>query len=289
MTPSEPVSPIQVLRTLGGYWRTIVLCTVVVLSLAIAAALLATPQYRSEALLSYNEDEMTDAGLSGAVSQLSGLSAIAGLGLGGSEGQKAAALALLTSHGFLETFIRDKDLLPTLFSGQWNPEDQTWVDGWLSTPPTVADGVRLLRERVLAVAEDRRTGLVRVSVEWTDPEIAAEWANEFVRRANEETRSWAISEARSSQEYLNAELEKADVLELRQSINRLIEAELQKEMMASVRMQYSFRVIDEARASDPDDFVSPRRLRLVAFGLFAGLGAGLLTALVLNALRRNSG
>jgi uncharacterized protein involved in exopolysaccharide biosynthesis len=150
----------------------------------------------------------------------------------------------------------------------------------------LADGARHFRDRILTVSEDRRTGLVRLNVEWSDPKAAAEWANELVERANGVTRAWAIDEAMESQKYLRAVLDRTNVLEVRQSINSLIEAELKKEMLATVRVQYSFRVVDQARPSDLDDFVRPRRLLLVMFGLIAGLAAGVVIALVLHAMRR---
>jgi len=57
-------------------------------------------------------------------------------------------------------------------------------------------------------------------------------------------------------------------------------------MVASVRVQYTFRVIDAARPPDDDDFVRPKRVVLAAFGLFAGFVLGIAAALGLNALRR---
>jgi uncharacterized protein involved in exopolysaccharide biosynthesis len=72
---------------------------------------------------------------------------------------------------------------------------------------------------------------------------------------------------------------------MRQSIYRLIQAELEKEMVASVRVQYSFRVIDAAKAPDPDDFVRPQRFLLTLFGLFMGVALGVIGVLVLSVLR----
>lgn len=278
------MDPIQVLRTLAARWRIIVACVVVFLLLAIAAAWLGTPTYRSEALLAFNDEQMSGLNLSGAASSLGGLASLAGINLGGSENQKDIAIALLTSRGFLESFVNDQQLLPVLFASRWDAKSESW----LKKPPTLSDGVEMFRKRLLQVNEDRRTGLIRVAVEWRDREAAAKWVNELVHRVNELTRSWAIRDARDSQKYLNEELEKTGLVELRQSMNRLLEAELKKEMVASVRVQYSFRVLDPATPSDVEDFVRPRRFLLVAFGLFSGFLFGCFLALVLNAWRRRT-
>jgi uncharacterized protein involved in exopolysaccharide biosynthesis len=285
--PTEPVSIVQVLRTLFGYWRLIALCTAVGVGLAVTAALVMHPVYRAETLLSYNDEQSSGLDVSGIASQFSGLASLAGVNLNTSKSQKDTALALLTAQGFLESFINDHHLMPVLFSSRWDAEQSRWRPArWGKGPPTLSDGVKRIRKSILTVTEDRRTGLIRVAVEWRDRQVAAEWANDLVRRVNDNMRAWAIRDAREGQKYLRAELDRTDVVELRQSVNRLLETELKKEMVASVRVQYTFRVIDAAMPPDDDDFVRPRRLVLAVFGLFAGLVLGVTAALGLNALRR---
>lgn len=284
MNSADDVTLIRILRAIGARWRLVVAMVVSCTTLGLIAAFLMTPTYRAEILLSFNKDLMSGTDVSSLVSQFGGLSSIAGLSVGGSEGEKDEALALLKSRSFLESFIQDLDLMPVLFANRWSAKDKTWVASRWSSDPTEADGVKHFNEQILAVSEDRRTGLIRLSVEWKDRETAALWANELVRRINELTRALAISEARESQRYLHEELAKTNVVELRHSIYGLVEQELQREMIASVRAQYSFRVIDPAKPPDADDFVKPRRLLLVLFGLSCGLLLGFFAALLLNAL-----
>jgi uncharacterized protein involved in exopolysaccharide biosynthesis len=280
----QPVNPFQILRTLAAHWGVILACAVTGLLVGVSIALLSTPRYRAETLLSFNSDDMAQSGLSALASQFSGLSAIAGLTLGNAEGRKNTALALLTSRGFLADFITDNALLPVLFHDRWDSSTSQWIDA--DSIPTVSNGVEMMTRDVLVVSEDRRTGLVRIAVEWTDRSLAAQWANEFVRRANDVTRHWAIAETKESQEYLNAELKRTDILELRNAINSLIEAELKKEMIANVRVQYSFKVIDEATSPDEDDYVWPNKLVVSFFGGFFGFCLGVGLALVVNAIRQ---
>jgi len=282
MSEPESFDPIRVLYMLLARWRLITACVVVFFALALTVAITSTPVYRSETLLAFNDEKMSGLNLGGAASQLGGLASLAGINIGGSESEKDIAVALLTSRRFIEAFVEDHKLLPVLFEARWNPETKAWR----KKPPTISDGVDMFRKRLLTVNEDRRTGLIRVAIEWRDREAAASWVNELVQRVNDLTRKWAMDDARMSQKYLDAALEKTGIVELRQSMNRLLEAELKKEMVASVRLQYSFRVIDPAMPSDPEDFVRPRRLLLVAFGLFSGGIFGVVLALVLNVMRR---
>jgi uncharacterized protein involved in exopolysaccharide biosynthesis len=252
--------------------------------LAVAVAFLWTPVYRSEALVAFNDDQESNIGLSSITSEFSGVASLAGLNLGPNQKRKDVALALITSRSLLESFIREKDLLPVLFPSRWDRQGNAWRSS-SGAVPTIADGIELMRKRVLTVSEDRRTGLIRVAVESTSPVRAADWANELVSRVNEMTRQQAIADARNSQSYLRAELDKTTVLELRESIYRIIEIELKKEMMATTRSEYSFRQVDRARPPRLKDFVRPNRILLLVLGLVVGIGVGVSFALSHNALR----
>jgi uncharacterized protein involved in exopolysaccharide biosynthesis len=272
----------RVLLTTWSYRRSITLICACCVGMAVTIAYLWPPVYRAEALVAFNDDQEPNIGLSSITSQFTGLASVAGLNLGANQRRKEVALALITSRSLLESFIREKDLLLVLFASRWARRDNTWRSS--SVAPTIADGIELLRKHVLTVSEDRRTGLIRVAVEFTDPVRAADWANELVSRVNELTRQQAIADARNSQSYLQAELGKTTVVELRESIYRLIEMELKKEMIATVRSEYSFRQVDRARPPRPKDFVRPNRILLLVFGLVVGIGVGVSFALSHNAL-----
>ena len=57
-------------------------------------------------------------------------------------------------------------------------------------------------------------------------------------------------------------------------------------MLANIREEYGFKVIDPAVVSDKDKFVRPRRILLTSLGLFVGLSIGIFIALLLGAIDR---
>ncbi len=150
--------------------------------------------------------------------------------------------------------------------------------------PGMDDAITLLRKGVISVNEDRRTGLITVAVTWRDRKLAAEWVDELVTRVNSASRAAAIEDAQRSQAYLRSELLRTDVVELRESINRLLESQLKNEMVASVRSEYALQTIDAARVPAERSFVKPRRAVIIGFGAFVGLGFGLLLVLARNAM-----
>jgi hypothetical protein len=81
---------------------------------------------------------------------------------------------------------------------------------------------------VRKIDEDSRTGLVTLSIEWRDPQRAAEWANLLAVRLNEHMRQRALAEAEANVKYLRHEFESTPIVVLQQSISGLLENEMQK-------------------------------------------------------------
>ena len=125
-----------------------------------------------------------------------------------------------------------------------------------------------------------------VSIEWSDRLKAAAWANWIVSEADAALRERGQSELARSIEFLQSEAAKTTVIEVRQTIYRVMETQLKNSMLARTREAYAFRVIDPAVVPDPDDRVSPKRSLVAAVGLGAGFFAGVLFAIVMQ-LRRS--
>jgi uncharacterized protein involved in exopolysaccharide biosynthesis len=241
--------------------------------LAGVAAFIMTPIYRATTLLAPVSEQNTNNSLGGLLNQFGGLASLAGLSLGSGTTNKDEAIAILDSRMFTIQFIDDNDLLPILFLDSWDAEAGNWLKP--DDAPDLIDGYHLF-SKIRTIAEDRQTGLVQMSVEWKDPHLAAAWANALIDRVNQVMRADAISDAERGIEYLNRELEKTSIVELRQAIFSLIEGQINRIMLANVRDEYAFRVLDPAMAPNKDDFVRPRSLLMVVMGLLIGgvLGVG---------------
>jgi uncharacterized protein involved in exopolysaccharide biosynthesis len=140
--------------------------------------------------------------------------------------------------------------------------------------------VDIFVEDVRSVTEDKRSGLVIVSIEWSDRELAAQWANDFVAMANRTIRDRVIHDSEKAIEYLNREVEKTNLVEVQQGINRLIESQIKNIAMASVHEDFAFRVIDPAVPPEPNKFVRPQRIMLIALGLTLGFVLAVLVVLI---------
>ena len=159
----------------------------------------------------------------------------------------------------------------------------TWKSS-VEIPPTEQEVYIDFTSSVLRLGGNKETGTVTISISLHDRHMSAQWANDMVSLLNEKVREQVSTEAERSIEYLKGELDNASSVELRQAINRLIEAQIQTIMLANVRRDFVFRVIDPAIAPDANRFVSPRRVLLAFLGLVFGGFVGLSFALTREAL-----
>ncbi len=270
-------------------WQTIVEGKLIVLFsalvcfvFAVAVGFLMTPKYEAELLLAPAEDGKS-AGVGGALAgQLGGLADIAGVSVGGKGGDKEAALAYLKSRKFIEHFIEEKGLLPVLFPKGWDSEAKKWRDP--EKAPTLWQGYKYFNQ-IWTVDADKKTGLIKAKLLWKDRVEVADWANDLVRRANDNWRMRTIEETDKNLEYLQKELQKTSVVEVQQVIYRLIEGQVKSRMMANVREEYAFKVIDPAAPVNDDAFVQPKRPLMAAIGLMGGLAFGVMLVFARKALR----
>jgi uncharacterized protein involved in exopolysaccharide biosynthesis len=81
-------------------------------------------------------------------------------------------------------------------------------------------------------------------------------------------------------EYLQKALEGTSVIETREAINRLMEVQINRGMLATATEEYAFRAIDKAMPPDIEDPIRPNKVLMLALGVALGGLAGSLAALL---------
>jgi uncharacterized protein involved in exopolysaccharide biosynthesis len=183
----------------------------------------------------------------------------------------------------VEEFISRNNLLPILFSDDWDATTRKWTTAPDATP-TLWLGVKQFIEDIREIEEDSVTGVIRVTAEWEDPELASAWANGLVKLANQIVRTRDLTEAERSVAYLQSEITKTNILGLQQVLYSLIETEMQTIMLAKVKEEYAFEVIDPAVAPELRSF--PHRALVAAIGTTLGGFIALMVILVRLVIRR---
>lgn len=254
--------------------RLIVLAALVTSLVAVASSFLITPVFQAEVLLLNSPAEKRGGNLlSGLGGSGAGLAALAGINPN-SDSNTQEAIAILKSRALVDQFIADKNLLPILFNerwdtknGRWESEESTILD-LIEGVPTANDGYERFNKKIRRVEEDRRSGLVTLTIEWSNPEQSAQWAAELVNRANALLRSTAIERSQKSLSFLQEQAKKSTEIEVRQAIFKLIDSELKREMFAQVNEDYAFKVIDPPVV--PEKKLRPKRSLFAVLGFLIG-------------------
>jgi uncharacterized protein involved in exopolysaccharide biosynthesis len=164
-----------------------------------------------------------------------------------------------------------------IFHERWDAPRNTWNT---EDAPTRLDAWEVFDQSIRSL-ESNDSGIYTLAIEWRDPEQAAVWANSLIERVNERIRAQAIREADESIGYLNAELEQTNIIGVEQAVYRLIENQVNRIMLANVRKEYAFRIVDPAIPPDRDKYVWPNYVVLLGGGAFFGICAGLFASLLL--------
>ncbi len=287
-TISEGLSFADILDLLWKFRLQVVLTVLLTATVSIVIGLLTTPIYKAEVTLSPVTHDDSLAGLSAMAGQFGGLASLAGINLGGGS-DSALPLAVLKSRSFIEEFIEDTNLIPVLFDSKWDESAGVWRESDPSEVPTVRDAYLLFDKKIRRVVEDKRTGVVTLGIYWKDPEVASNWANSLVARLNDRLRNEAMQESEKSIAFLETELDALTYVGLRQGIHTLIENELRKKTLASVRKEYAYRIIDPAVPVDDDMFEYPSMPLIIAVGVILGIVLAIIIAILRGVSLRRDG
>ena len=268
-------------RILMRYKWLIVFVTFISAAGTIALAFSMTPIYRAEVTLApAAEDKGAASALAG---QFGGLASLAGISLGGGGGKTEEALATLNSRVFTDAFIVDNNLMPILFEDIWDENNKSWTVNEEKDKPTAWKAYKKFND-IRTITEDKKTGMLVLAIEWDNPELATLWANQLIERINKYQKNEAIKEAQRSIDYLENELTTTSVVEMRQAIYRLVESQTKNIMLANVRDEFVFKIIDPALV--PEEKIKPKKKLMAILGTIVGFMLGVFLAFLLAFIKK---
>ena len=273
----------------------IVAITAVFAVASVIYALSVPNQYKATALLA--PAQSSGGGLSGALGQLGGLASLAGVSIGGGEGSEAQiAQEIMKSWNFIEAFIAENDLAVELFAAegwrkgsnelkinndvydsqnkQWLLENESGVVG----PPSSWNLFKTFSER-LAVSEDKKSGLVSVSIEYYSPQIAKQWLDMYVSAVNAHMQQRQVDKVTNNINYLQAQIEKTSIAEMREVFYTIIEEQTKNKMVAEASPEYAFVAVSPSMV--PEEKSQPKRALICILGTLLG---GMLSVLLVLAM-----
>ena len=277
---------------LAQVWKDKLLIIFFVLTAAITsviAALSLEDLYRSDIKLYPNESGGSD--ISSMSSLLGGLASLAGVELGGGDNKVNLAIQTLKSREFISRFINKYNLKADiiaethwdsnsniLFYDQemYNPEKELWVRKFskpFKVTPSDQEAYREFIGNHLFLREEADVGIWVLEIEHISPYIAKEIATNLVKEINSKIRQSDMEEAEASLLILQDALKNVELVDMKNMLFELIQQNAQKKLLAEVRDEYVFRVVDPAIV--PEVKYSPSRSLLCVMGTFLGFLIGI--------------
>ncbi|MGB2106499.1 MAG: Wzz/FepE/Etk N-terminal domain-containing protein [Porticoccaceae bacterium] len=241
-------------------------------------------QYKASALLSPAQQQ--SGGLSGALGDLGGLAALAGVNIGGNDGGEAQiAQEIIVSWGFVEKFIQQNNLAVEVFAADgWDEQrNQISIDDdlysveenrWTRTPPsgkTANPTSWELYEEFLekvSISADKKTGLISLSVEYYSPYIAKQWVDQLVVAINQHMQQRKLQMVNTNIQYLEAQIQKTPIAEMREVFYTIIEEQVKSKMLAEASPEYVFVTVSPAMV--PAEKSQPKRALICILGTLLG-------------------
>ena len=275
--------------------------TAVFAVVSVIYALSVPNQYKASALLAPAQQQ--SGGLSGALGQLGGLASLAGVSIGGGESSEAqVAQEIMKSWSFIEGFIADNDLAAEVYAAEgWSRESnqlkfdndvyavktKTW---WVKNdnigrlgPPTSWQLFKKFSE-MLAVSEDKKSGLISISIEYYSPQIAKQWLDLYISSINKHMQARQVVKVSNNIEYLEAQIEKTSITEMQEVFYTIIEEQIKSQMLAEASPDYAFVAVSPSMV--PEEKSQPKRALICILGTLLGGILSVLTVLVLHFARK---
>jgi uncharacterized protein involved in exopolysaccharide biosynthesis len=308
-TPDQPSlnqydDEIDLRELFGVLWAgkiKIIAITAVFAVAAVMHALSVPNQYKATALLA---PAQSSGGLSGALGQLGGLASLAGVSLGGggsSEGQ--IAQEIMKSWSYIEGFIAENNIAVEVFAAEgwskgsnelhiddelYDAETKTWSVKNNTTgevgPPSSWELFKSFSGR-LAVSEDKKSGLVSVSIEYYSPLIAKQWVDLYVESINRFMQQRQVTKVSRNIEYLQEQIGKTSIAEMQEVFYSIIEEQTKNKMLAGASPDYAFVAVGPSMV--PEQKSQPKRALICILGTLLGGMLSVLLVLVMHYARKS--
>mgnify|MGYP006077804385 FL=1 len=263
----------------------IVAITAVFALVSVGYALSLANQYKASAVVS--PAQSGGSSLGAMAGQLGGLASLAGINIGSGESNETQeAMEIMQSWGFMEEFIQTHDLQVPIYAAigwdkgsnslkldndLYDATSERWLieddESGENRAPSSWELYEKFRERV-AVSQDKKSGLINISVEYYSPQIAKQWVDLFIITINDYMRARKLEQVNRNIEYLTAQIDKTAIADMREVFYQLVEEQTKSKMLAEASPEYAFVTV--SRAMVPEQKSQPKRALVCILGALLG-------------------
>jgi len=265
--------------------KLIVAITAIFAMVSVGYALSLANQYKASALVSPSQSGGSSLGAM--AGQLGGLASLAGIDIGSGESNETQeAIEIMQSWAFMEEFIQTHDLQVPIYAAigwdkgsnslkldndLYDATSERWLieddESGENRAPSSWELYEAFRGRV-AVSQDKKSGLINISVEYYSPQIAKQWVDLFITTINDYMRARKLEQVNRNIEYLTAQIDKTAIADMREVFYQLVEEQTKSKMLAEASPEYAFVTV--SRAMVPEEKSQPQRALVCVLGTLLG-------------------
>ena len=244
---------IDLRELVGVLWKSkflIISLTALISISSIIISLMMTNYYTSESILIARDQQD-----SSSLSDFSGVASLVGVDLSGEGASVFKVMEIIQSREFVRHLITFENVLPSLMAAEsfdassqqinfdpeiFDAESNTWtrepgVNG--NIIPSYLEAHREYSD-MLSIVKDKLTGLISIKFEHISPVFANDFLSLIIQEANNLNREIDVDATTKALAYLKGELSQTPQIEIKKSISKLIENQLETRMMASIYDDY---------------------------------------------------
>ena len=278
----DELSVLDIFQAIRTGSKTISIITLIFIIFSIVYSLNLEDTYQSDSVLISRESNGQNS-----ISQISNLATIAGLGFSSGSDPLIETMEIISSREFTKHLLTFDEILPSMMAAKsydavskriifdpnsYDSENNVWVHEETANTtfkPSYLEAHRVFTGKLLKISKDSKTGLLNISIEHISPIFAKELLELTIHEANSLLRKRDIESSKEALEFLKKELRRTNLVEIKESINQIIEVQLEKQMMAKIYEDYSLIVLEPPFI--PDEKAGPQRSLIVLFSSVVGL------------------
>ena len=267
----DEINIFDYLKAIFRYKKFIIWTVSIMVVLTAVYSLIITPTYEAKAVIAPVQQTSAQSSV-GAVAAQFGM-----FGVAVPQSANASEMInLLKSDILMQKIVERYDLYSVLFKKDVFKGKSENQKAWA--------GIRKLKE-ILEVKEDKKAQTIVVTAQYKDPVITEKIVNYALKELTEFMSAEAKRVAKANRKHLEEQIESTTDPFIRQKIYALIAQQIENAMMAEVKENFTFKMIDPPRV--PDKRIKPKRRQMVVIAFFVSLLLGIFLVFAKKYFQKN--
>lgn len=258
---SDEINLFDYLKVIQRHKKLIIIIIAISVVVSVVRALLTPPVYEAKAIITPASQQNAPSGM-GVLAMQFGLAA-------STQSSVTEIVNLLNSNILREKVIKKNNLLPVLLGTEAKNKKDS------SENKRIWNALRAL-QGILKISYKQKDNIIEISAQFNDPDMAVKIINYTVTELTEHMSSETRRVVETNKKYHESQLSATADPFIKAKIYSLIAQQVEQAMMAEVKENFAFKVLDPPRV--PDQRIKPQRRRMVMRAFVASLFVGIFMA-----------